>query len=221
MTALDLITSSMRLIGVLASGETPTSEEANDALEVLNDLLEEWAHEELMLYRQLPVQVSTSPGVQAYTIGTGGVWDVVRPLEISGGYATISGTDFQVEAITADQWNAIDQKTAPDQSTISLYYDPSYPLGTVYLWPVPATALQITLITHMQFSQLVSISDSIAVPPGYKKALRYALAVELAPEYGVAPSDVVVATAVSSKGKIKVTNSQPAVATFDPALLEM
>jgi len=42
-TAIDLINSSARLAGILASGETLTSDEANDALNVLNDVLEGWS----------------------------------------------------------------------------------------------------------------------------------------------------------------------------------
>lgn len=41
-TAEDLIVSSIRLMGVLESGEVPTTQEKTDALEVLNDLLASW-----------------------------------------------------------------------------------------------------------------------------------------------------------------------------------
>lgn len=42
-TALDIITRALRKIRVLASGESPTSEEADDCLNALNDMLVGWA----------------------------------------------------------------------------------------------------------------------------------------------------------------------------------
>lgn len=41
-TALDVIRRSMRLIGALAEGEVPTSEQASDALDALQAMLGEW-----------------------------------------------------------------------------------------------------------------------------------------------------------------------------------
>lgn len=42
-TALDTITRAMRMIEATGSGETPTSEEADDGLTILNDMLHGWA----------------------------------------------------------------------------------------------------------------------------------------------------------------------------------
>jgi hypothetical protein len=44
-TYRDLITSSLRSIGVLHSGETPSAEEANDSLDALNEMLNAWIYE--------------------------------------------------------------------------------------------------------------------------------------------------------------------------------
>jgi hypothetical protein len=44
-TARDLITMSLRTIGVLHSGETPSAEEATDGLDTLNQLMNSWLYE--------------------------------------------------------------------------------------------------------------------------------------------------------------------------------
>ncbi len=44
-TARTLITRSLRTLGVLHSGETPSAEEANDALDALNEMLGAWIHD--------------------------------------------------------------------------------------------------------------------------------------------------------------------------------
>lgn len=42
-TARDIITRALKRLRVLASGETPTSDEAADCLDALNDMLSAWA----------------------------------------------------------------------------------------------------------------------------------------------------------------------------------
>ena len=44
-TARDLITQSLRTLGVLHSGETPSAEEANDGLTSLNQMLNSWLYD--------------------------------------------------------------------------------------------------------------------------------------------------------------------------------
>lgn len=41
-TALDIITGAMRKLGVIPSGQAPSAEEADEALECLNDLCNSW-----------------------------------------------------------------------------------------------------------------------------------------------------------------------------------
>jgi hypothetical protein len=49
VTARDLVTMSLRSIGVLHSGEVPSAEEANDGLDALNQMLQSWIYEGINL----------------------------------------------------------------------------------------------------------------------------------------------------------------------------
>lgn len=218
VVALGLITSSMRLVGAIASGETPTADEANDALDVLNDILEAWATENLMLYRNENDQYSLTPNKQSYTIGPIGDFNAVRPVTIEGAFVTYNGLDFPLRVLNTEQWNGIALKNFSAPIPSALYYVPTFPLGNIYLWPAPSQAIPLTLAVNMQFSQLANVSQSISLPPGYKKALRYVLAVELAPEFGVEAPPSVVVVARDMIGNIKAANRQQPVASFDNAL---
>lgn len=216
-TALDLISSSMRLLGVLAAAETPSAAEANDALGVLNDLLDAWALENLMLFRNENDQYNLVASQQSYTIGTGGNFNNVRPVTIEGAFVTYNGLDFPLRVLNTDQWNSIALKSLAAPLPTALYYVPTMPLGNIYIWPIPTLVLPLTLAVNMQFTAL-ALATTLSYPPGYAKALRYALAVELAPEYGLQPPPAVVAIARETIGNIKAANRQQPVAKFDPAL---
>lgn len=218
-TALALIQSSMRLIGALAEGETPTAQEAADALVVLNDLLDAWTLEGLVLYRLKSEEFALAAGQGAYTIGPEADFDTARPVAIAQAFITEGGVDTVLAGpLAVEDWNRIPDKTTRGTPQ-AIHYDAAHPAGIVHLWPAPASALSLTLSMNMRFTALASTAEVISYPPGYAKALRYALAVELAPEFGVAPPAVVVETARKTLGRIKAANRRQPSATFDAALV--
>ncbi len=88
-TALDIITGALRNINALESGETPQPNDANDALQVLNDLLESWSIEKLLIFSNTENILTWVPGKYQYTIGnpTGGTFTGT----LVSGSPTISG----------------------------------------------------------------------------------------------------------------------------------
>ncbi len=81
-TAFDLITSALRLTGVYASDEEPSFGDANQSLTVLNDMIDAWNADRLAIYT---TRIDDFPFVnsqQAYTIGTGGDFNIPRPARI-------------------------------------------------------------------------------------------------------------------------------------------
>lgn len=67
--AIDIITRAMKDIGAIASGEKPTPEEAQDALEMLNDMVDQWSNENLMVYNVTEIIFPLIAGQVQYTIG--------------------------------------------------------------------------------------------------------------------------------------------------------
>ena len=217
-TALQLITGSMRLIEAVESGEAPTTDEQTDALAVLNQLLDSWSIQGLAVYRREFSPYVTVAAQASYVIGAGEEWDGARPTAIAEAYVTIDGYDYGLRVLTDSEYASEPNKTLESSVPESIYYDPAYPDGRVYVVPVPDTALTITLVHDEAFTALASVSTSLSFPPGYERALRYALAVELAPEFGKTPSPIVMRNADEAMGLIKARNIQPAFASFDTTL---
>ncbi len=219
ITALQLITNSMRLLGAVASGELPTTDEQNDALVVLNDLLDSCNNKGLVVFANSNSAFSLIGGQQSYTIGPAAAnFTAARPVGIEYAFVTYNTLDFPLRMLTQQQWNAITLKSFQAPIPNSLYYVGEYPLGVIKIWPIPSAAMVLTLSVNMQFSPLSTLSSSIAYPPGYAKWLRYQLACELASEFKLSVPAEVKETAREELGDIQAANRQQPVSNFDTAL---
>lgn len=216
ITAQALVEGGMRALTVLAVGETMSAAELTDGLRALNDVVETWNIEGLSIYGSLPETFSTVAGQGTYTIGVGGNWNTTRPVQISGAYCTVSGVDFPVGLWTLAEWMDEPVKSQQQQIIERLVYVNDFPLGQVILWPTPSSVITVTLDSPQAIIQAVDGTTVFTLAPGYARALQYAVAVELAPQYGAAD---VSAYAKATKAAIKRANRFTPVAQFDPALL--
>ena len=216
MTVLDLIKSSLRLLGVLAAGETPDSAMSNDANSILTLLLEEWQNEGLVSLTEQQ-SFSVTSGTLNYTIGSGETWDGNKPLDILAATLRDSdGYDTDLKIIGEKEYLAIHDKDLSAKST-KLFYLPSNSTGTVYLYGQPDANYTIILLSQAAFTIYEDLNTTINLPSGYLQALRYNLAVEIAPEYEKTPSDWIVRQSIEKLAKIKRTNSKrPRPLRFDP-----
>ena len=218
-TAIDLITRAMKLAKLIAAGETPTAEESVDALAVLNDILENWSTESLSVWGSANDTVSTVVGQATYTIGPGGNFNTDRPKAITGAYVTYSGVDYTLQVIGQLQYNDIGLKTQQQAIPERLLYVADFPLGLITLWPVPSQIMPLVLTNERLITQLATLATAVNYPPGAVKALRYALAMELATEYGSPVDAVLGSLAADAKADYKRANKQAVIARFDSAFL--
>lgn len=87
-TAMDLVVSALRNINALEAGETPNQNDAADALQTLNDMMESWSTDKLFVYAGVENLLSWTPGQYQYTVGNpvGGTFSGT----LAGGSPTIS-----------------------------------------------------------------------------------------------------------------------------------
>lgn len=215
-TAGDIIRLALKDSGVLGVGQTASAEDTQDAFDTLNLMLDEWNQKRWMIYHLLDVSV-VSTGAQMYTIGVGGDFNTPRPDRLEDGC-------FYRQLLTSGSPNQIDYpleilESREDYSRIGLkqlqtipqyvFYDPDYPLGKVYPWPVPqAVRYEIHLAVKAQLSQFTSTAATIILPPVYLSALRWNLALRLRPMYQLPPDMSVLALAKNSLNTIKNANAQ-------------
>lgn len=220
-TALTLIEDALGLTNAVGTDQTLTADEVSDCLRVFNDVLEDWSTQSLAVYGQADQTFNTVASQATYTIGTGGNWNTVRPVRINEpAYATVSGVTFPYCSISPAEYNLISFKTqaggGTDDPQYYLYVN-EYPLGVITLWPVPNAIIPITWSIDRVLTAVSSAATSISFPPGYAKAFKYTMGVELAPVFGKTISQFpdVVSIQKQTLGNIKRANQQPRPLMYD------
>jgi len=69
MKPIEIISRALKDIGALESGETPTPDAAQDAFDMLNDLIDQWSNEDMMVYNTTEIIFPLISGQVQYTIG--------------------------------------------------------------------------------------------------------------------------------------------------------
>ena len=191
-TVSDLVRSALLEIGVLAAGETLPSDKGADGLDSLNLLLDQFAAEGRMIFTVTRTTWTIVSGTASYAVGSGAAVNRARP-----NLAQIEHINFQDTSITPvlelpllplteDAYAAIPQKTLTSRLPTNWYYNPTFPTGTITLWPVPtASTLQGVLYAWTQLAQFAALTDSLSLPPGYARMLIKNLAADMAGQYAV------------------------------------
>jgi hypothetical protein len=96
-TPFDIISGSLKDIGALEAGEVPTADAAQDALFMLNSLVDQWSNEEMMVFNMTEIIYNVVPGQVQYTIGPYATTQNFVGANFTG---TFSGNILTVTGIT-------------------------------------------------------------------------------------------------------------------------
>lgn len=202
----------LRLLGVIASGESPTTDESNDALETANGMLDAWRNDKLLVYAFQDIQVTLINGTATYTIGASGGTVATSPVKMESAFVRQSGIDYGLKEITDAYYQAKSDKTVTADIPAEIMFNHTNPNATITLYPVPTVAntLYVRVWTPLA---TIALTDTFTFPPGYDDAFCYNLAVRLSPEYPAIPlNPAVVEIARSSMAGIKRINARPHIA---------
>ena len=209
-TAGDQINGALRLLGVLAEGETPSAETSQDALFALNQMIDSWNTERLSVYSTQD-QVFTWPASQiSRTLGPTGNFVGNRPILLDDSTYfrdPSTGVSYGIKMINQQQYDGIAVKTVTSTYPQVLWINMSYPDIEMYVYPVPFRDLEWHFISVEELAAPATLATTLSFPPGYLRAFRYNLACEIAPEFGVEPSTQVSRIAMASKRNLKRINN--------------
>ena len=221
-TAGDQINRALRLLGVLAEGETASAALSQDSLMAMNQMIDSWNTERLSVFSTQD-QIFTWPAGQiTRTLGPTGNFIGLRPVLLDEAtYFRDPGTNvsFGIKFINQQQYNGIAVKTVTSTYPQVIFVNMTYPDVTMSIYPRPTRDLEWHFVSVQELSNPATLATDLFFPPGYLRAFTYNLAMEIAPEFGVEPSPQVQRIAMTSKRNLKRINNPDDVMSMPYAIV--
>lgn len=156
----------------------------------------------------------------AYTLP--GDFPMPRPLRITAGFTRFSSLDFWLDVYASqDEYASVLYKAQPGPWPTIAWYNNTFPYGLLNVYQAPANSAQVHLFTDTILQNLTA-NQTIIVPQGYARALKWCLAREIWVEYISATTVPLMMEKLASEslGLIKSLNAKPAErARYERALV--
>jgi len=219
-----LITETFRDLGVTSVGEVLTPEMADDGLSKLTRLFDDWNAEMAAVYANRLITYTLVPSLQPHTIGptaSSPTFTVTsRPVSIDGANLVLNDVSPAVHRPInirdAEWWRLLVIPTLSTSIPTDLYYNAEWPLGELFLWPVPTTAYGLELQYRIVLDE-VDLDDTLTLPPGYRNAITLTLGEYLAPSYS--PAEPQPLAAARARARVWANNDvTPRLITADAGM---
>ncbi len=187
MTAQELIKAALRTYGQIGQGETPSAAILQDSLEALKMMLRSSSIKDIYY---VDIESFTLDGSTSYTIGSGGAFDTVRPIDILGGYTSGTGIDMPFEMIGEQRYRNLGLKATAGGYVRFVWYNPTYGstmLGKVYVYPPAGDT--ITFHSSKPLGEPTGIVSTVIFPPEYDEWIKWNLSIRLQLEDGKVPTE--------------------------------
>lgn len=177
-TALDVMYQAMRTANVLASGETPTTDESTDMLVVFQQLLDAWSDEEVNMFATRTAVITLAASTVSYAIPG------ARPAKILSADLVSGGFNIPVQVLGPDAWAALPGKSDTSTMTKAVYCDYAYTTPALLVAPIPAGTATLNLYCTVALPALAATTGTVfAAPEGLLRAVRYNLAYDYCIEF--------------------------------------
>lgn len=231
MTATDLITRALKRLGVLQPTEAPSSEDAEASLEILNELIDAWKLQRLMIASITRTTWTIAANDGSYTLGTGGQINTTRPSVANDvtvkfiDTTTNPDTEHKLTVLTDDAYEAIPQKAATAIWPVAAWLNATFGasdtgLSTLELWPVPTSSdLQGVLYAPTPLGELATLTTDFYAPPGYRQLYTTNLLLKLAPVFNRPVTQAMKDDATEATANVKRVNTRLTDLSIDIALV--
>lgn len=216
----DICLAALNEAGVVGFGQTALQQQTLDAWARLQWMLQEWARKRWLIYHDV-TKLVVSTGALSYTVGPGGDIDTgatsSRPDKIESAFlrqitqSQPNQIDYPLELLQSmEDYNRIALKQLTSFPT-AVFYDPGFPLGNLYPWPVPQSSIYSIGITLKEQLPTVfsSLSITFSLPYEYYSAMVYNLALRLRTRYQIPgfPGDTLPGRAKDSLNVLRGANT--------------
>ena len=206
MTAKEIIEAAFQDLGIIEAGASLNFADLEWALSKFNRMLNSMSADGINLHYRIEESFPLVVGTASYTIGTGGTFNTARPNVIEQAFIRdTNGHDYTLGIRPIGEYWSLSEKTTQSRPT-SLYYKPTYPYGTIYLYYTPADSEDLHIVSQKPLTTYTSELTSVSLPGEYEEALVTGLAVKIAPRYGIAVSPELRNDAMRTQASLRARN---------------
>lgn len=211
-TPRDIVNLALKTANVVGVGQSSLPEDINDCFNMLNMMIAQWQRRRYMVYNLETIGIPAT-GSLSYTIGVGQQFNITRPVKIESAYIRMQGgstlpVDYPLQVLRAQEdYDRISIKNL-NAFPQYIYYDTTFPVGNIYVWPVPNNQYQIFVTVMVQLQSFQNLSDQIILPPEYLDAMQWNLADRITAMYGMPQNPQITKYAEASMRAIEEVNSQ-------------
>ena len=221
-TAFDQIKAALRLIGQLAEGEEPSPQAAQDALTAMNQMIDSWNTERLAVFSTEDQVFNWPTDTITRTLGPTGDFVGNRPILIDD--ATYfrdpqTNVSYGIKLINQQQYDGIAVKTVTSTYPQVMFVNNTFPDIPMTIYPKPTRLLEWHFVSVEQLTKPATLNTTLSFPPGYLRAFKYNLAMEIANEFGVEPMPQVTRIAMTAKRNLKRINNPDDVMSMPYSLV--
>lgn len=187
LTRDQIISATLRKLGVLAEGQVATTEQITNGAEALNSLIALFQTKGMPLWKRTEQIIPLVLGQQTYSIT-----EAVKVPQVVLQYLN-NTTQYELYEKSLYDFNQLPQGNINAGIPVHYYFQPGIQNGTLGIWPVPdagtVTNNQLKVVKQKKFDGFFAAGETPDFPSYYTDALIYTLAVRLAPEYGIPVQD--------------------------------
>ena len=136
----DIIKRALRLIGAVAQGETPTTDQVTEASIALNGLVKAWQADGMPLWAIKTYGMTLTADVNSYPMGIGLAVNIAKPLKVMQAWLrdNTSNVDIPMRIITSQEYFMLGNKETSGMP-IQIYYEPLRDDGILHVFPTPTS----------------------------------------------------------------------------------
>jgi len=228
-TGIDIIEQALLEIGAYSPGESVSNADASTCLAKLNRLLDSWNADGRYVYASQFVLYNIVPNLQPHTIGSGqpgppavpATWYAnQRPIRLISAEIILNNVTppirYPMNIRDGDWWANKRAYAVTGTLPTDVYYEPDWPNGSVFIWPVPLVNYQMELQILTLLNQIGLTGALFSLPPGYLDAIVLTLAVNLCPTFEKQLDPTLASLAMKAIQRIQGPNTAaPRIATRD------
>lgn len=206
LTAREIVTFALKQLREVGAGQTPSAEDMTDGIEALNLMLKAWQMTMPNLWRQTEGTLTLTSATASYSL--------TAAYRVISARFRQSGRDIPMALLTREEYQNLALKTSAGIPT-QYYFDPQRASGTLYVWPVLATAAGETIQYTYQrrFEDIDDPANDLDVPQEALQTVGYALAEELLDSFGKndATAARIIRKSTAAKNNLKMADREDVV----------